>query len=76
VAALTWLAAGQDQAGHASRSNLTPTRSFPVTYMVAAYLIIWLVSFVLILSMVFRQRKIDQELALLREALQDKDTGR
>jgi CcmD family protein len=46
-----------------------------MTYMVAAYLIIWLVSFVLILSMVFRQRKIDQELALLREALRDKDAG-
>jgi hypothetical protein len=27
----------------------------------------------LILSMVFRQRKIDQELAVLAEALQDKD---
>ena len=46
-----------------------------MTYMVAAYLIIWLVSFVLILSMVFRQRKIDQELVLLREALRDKDAG-
>jgi len=47
-----------------------------MTYMVAGYLIIWLVSFVLILSMVFRQRKIDQELALLREALEDKGAGR
>jgi hypothetical protein len=44
-----------------------------MTYMVAGYLVIWLVSFVLILSMVFRQRKIDQELAVLAEALQDKD---
>jgi CcmD family protein len=47
-----------------------------MTYMVAGYLIIWLVSFVLILSMVSRQRKIEQELALLRDALQDKETGR
>ena len=47
-----------------------------MTYMVAGYLIIWLVSFVLILSMVFRQRKIDQELALLREALQEKEADR
>jgi hypothetical protein len=47
-----------------------------MTYMVAGYLIIWLVSFILILSMVFRQRRIDQELALLREALQDKEAGR
>ena len=47
-----------------------------MTYMVAGYLIIWLVSFGLILSMVFRQRKIDQELAILRESLQEKEAGR
>jgi hypothetical protein len=47
-----------------------------MTYMSAAYLVIWLVSFILILSMVFRQRKIDQELVVLREALQEKDAGR
>jgi CcmD family protein len=46
-----------------------------MTYMVAAYLIIWLVSFVLILSMVFRQRKIDQELAVLSEVVQSKNAG-
>jgi CcmD family protein len=44
-----------------------------MTYMIAAYLVIWLVSFVLILSMVFRQRKIDQELAVLRDALRETD---
>jgi hypothetical protein len=43
--------------------------------MVAGYLIIWLVSFGLILSMVFRQRKIDRELAILSEALRDKEAG-
>jgi CcmD family protein len=47
-----------------------------MTYMVAGYLIIWLASFVLILSMVSRQRKIEQELAILRETLRDKDAGR
>ena len=47
-----------------------------MTYMVAGYLIIWLVSFALILSMVLRQRKIDQELVILREALQDKEADR
>ena len=47
-----------------------------MTYMVAGYLIIWLVSFALILSMVLRQRKIDQELVILREALQDKEVDR
>jgi CcmD family protein len=47
-----------------------------MTYMVAGYLIIWLVSFVLILSMVSRQRKIEQELVLLRDALRDKEAGR
>jgi len=46
-----------------------------MTYMVAGYLIIWLVSFILILSMVSRQRKIDQELALLQEAIRDKEAG-
>ena len=47
-----------------------------MTYMAAGYLVIWLVSFVLILSMVFRQRKIDQELALLLEAHGDKEADR
>jgi hypothetical protein len=47
-----------------------------MTYMVAGYLVIWLVSFVLILSMVFRQRKIDQELVVLRDTLQEKDAER
>ncbi len=47
-----------------------------MTYMVAGYLVIWLVSFILILSMVFRQRRINQELAILRHALQEKDAGR
>jgi hypothetical protein len=47
-----------------------------MTYMVAGYLVIWLISFILILSMVSRQRKIDAELALLRETLQEKEAAR
>jgi CcmD family protein len=47
-----------------------------MVYLIGAYLIIWIVSFALILTMVSRQRKIDKELALLREALQEKESGR
>ena len=36
-------------------------------YMVAGYLIIWLASFALIISMVQRQRQLRQELESLRE---------
>ena len=45
-----------------------------MAYMVAAYLIIWIASFVLIFSMVYRQRKIDQELAVLEESLKEKQS--
>lgn len=45
-----------------------------MAYMVAAYLIIWIASFALILSMVYRQRKIDQELAVLEESLKEKQS--
>jgi CcmD family protein len=41
-------------------------------YMVAAYLIIWGVSFVFILSMVRRQTNIQRELASLKETLAEK----
>ena len=40
-----------------------------MTYMVAAYLIIWLASFVLILSMVQRQRHLQREIEALREVV-------
>ncbi len=42
-----------------------------MVYMVAAYLVIWAVAFALILSMVYRQRRIDSELAALEEALRE-----
>ena len=45
-----------------------------MAYMVAAYLIIWIASFALILSMVLRQRKIDQELAVLEESLKERQS--
>lgn len=41
-------------------------------YMVAAYLVIWGVSFVFILSMVRRQTSIQREIAALRETLAER----
>jgi CcmD family protein len=38
-------------------------------YMVAAYLVIWLASFVFILSMVQRQRHLRSEIEALREVV-------
>jgi CcmD family protein len=43
-----------------------------MTYMVAAYLIIWGASFVFIFSMVRRQANIQRELAALKELINEK----
>ncbi len=45
-------------------------------YMTGAYLIIWAASFVLILSMVRRQSKIDRELEALQEVAREKEARR
>ena len=42
-----------------------------MAYMVAAYLVIWLVSFVLIFSMVQRQRTLQRDLEMLRSIAKD-----
>jgi CcmD family protein len=42
-----------------------------MAYMVAGYLIIWLVSFVLIFSMVRRQRDLQREIEILKELARD-----
>ena len=43
-----------------------------MSYMIAAYLIIWGASFAFILSMVRRQANIQRELATLRELTSEK----
>jgi CcmD family protein len=42
-----------------------------MTYMVAAYFVIWLASFAFILSMVRRQRNLQREIDALRELVQE-----
>ena len=44
-----------------------------MTYLVAAYAVLWAVSFGLVFSIVFRQRKIDSELQALRLIVEDED---
>ncbi len=45
-----------------------------MTYMVAAYFVIWLASFAFILSMVRRQRNLQREIESLRELVQERPT--
>lgn len=45
-------------------------------FMVAAYLIIWLAAFAFIFNMVRQQGKLQREIEMLRELLNDKDTHR
>ncbi len=40
-------------------------------YLVAAYVVLWAVSFGLVFSMVVRQRKLDSELQALRVIIED-----
>jgi len=47
-----------------------------MSYMIAAYLIIWLVSFALIFSMVQRQRGLEREINVLKELVREKESGR
>ena len=41
-----------------------------MSYLVAAYAVLWAVSFVLVFGMVLRQRKLDAELRALRVILE------
>lgn len=45
-------------------------------FMVAAYLIIWLAAFIFILSMMQRQRSIQQEITSLRELAREREEQR
>jgi len=47
-----------------------------MTYMAGAYLIIWGASFIVILTMLRRQSKLDAELKALQEVAQHKEAGR
>jgi CcmD family protein len=40
-------------------------------YLVAAYAVLWAVSFALVFSMVLRQRRLDSELQALRVLVED-----
>jgi len=40
-------------------------------YLVAAYAVLWAISFGLVFSIVFRQRKLDSELQALRVIVED-----
>jgi hypothetical protein len=42
-----------------------------MAYLVAAYGVLWAISFGLVFSMVFRQRKLQQELETLRVVVDD-----
>jgi hypothetical protein len=47
-----------------------------MAYMVAAYAVLWAVSFGLVFSMVLRQRRLDSELQALRVVIEDEpDSG-
>lgn len=43
-----------------------------MAFLVAAYLIIWLVAFAFILNMVRQQKKLQNEIAMLKELLSEK----
>jgi len=47
-----------------------------MTYMAAAYMIIWFASFALIFSMVRRQQSMERDLATLKAVVQDKEQQR
>lgn len=40
-------------------------------YLVAAYGVLWAISFLLVFSILWRQRKLRQELAMLRQVVRD-----
>ena len=42
-----------------------------MSYLVAAYAVLWAISFGLVFSMVWRQRKLDAELQMLRLLVED-----
>ena len=44
-------------------------------YMVAAYAVLWAVSFGLVFSMVLRQRRLDSELQELRVIVEDQEAS-
>lgn len=47
-----------------------------MTFMVAAYLVIWLAAFAFIFSMVQRQRNMQREIAALRDLAQEHEDRR
>jgi hypothetical protein len=45
-------------------------------YLVAAYAVLWAISFGLVASIVLRQRKLEAELQAVREVVQDQELSR
>jgi len=45
-------------------------------YLVAAYAVLWAISFGLVASIVLRQRKLEAELQAIREVVQDTERSR
>ncbi len=43
-------------------------------YLVAAYAVLWAISFGLVLSLVVRQRRLEAELEVLRQAMEEKSS--
>ncbi len=44
-----------------------------MTYLVAAYAVLWAISFVLVFSILWRQRKLQAELQMLRVMVEPED---
>ena len=44
-----------------------------MTYLVAAYAVLWAISFILVASIIWRQRKLQSELQLLRLMVENED---
>ena len=44
-----------------------------MNYLVAAYVVLWAISFGLVFSMVLRQRRIDADLRALRVLIEDQE---
>ena len=45
-----------------------------MAFMVAAYLVIWLATFIFVFSIMQRQRTVQREIAALREIAQEKES--
>ncbi len=47
-----------------------------MAFMIAAYAVLWIISFGLVLSIVLRQRRLEAELQAVRHTVEDQDRSR